>query len=100
MAAENIVKDLSKADKNWFIQNSRYKNECDRNSIEYYAEKRGREEGLQVGIQQGEQKKAEETAIKMINKNYPLSDITEMTGLPEAKVQELQKKIKPVVPQA
>jgi len=53
MAAENTVKYMSEADDNWSVQNSRYKAECDRNSIEYYAEKKGHEEGLQEGLQQG-----------------------------------------------
>ncbi len=41
----------------------------------------------------GEQKKAEETATKMLRKEYPASDISELTGLTLEKVLELQKSI-------
>ncbi len=41
----------------------------------------------------GEQKKAEETATKMLIKKYPTSDISELTGLTLEKVQELKEKI-------
>ena len=47
----------------------------------------------QFAIQQGEQKKAEETATNMIKKKYPAADIAEITGLSLAEVEALQKKI-------
>ncbi len=52
--------------------------------------RQGKEEGEQLGAQ----KKAIETAIKMIRKNYPTSDITDLTDLPLEKVLELQKEIR------
>ena len=64
--------------------------------VEEYGDIRAAEalkQGLQQGLQQGEEKKAIETATKMLKKNYPPSDISEITGLSLEKVQELQKQI-------
>ncbi len=83
MIAEKIVKRMSEADDNWYVQNSLYKAECDRNSIEYYAEKKGHEEGVQ--------QQAEETAVKMLSKKFPVSEIVELTGLSRDQVLKLQK---------
>ncbi len=44
--------------------------------------------GIEQGIEKGEQKKAIATARLMLSKGYPLSDITEMTGLTEAQLRE------------
>ena len=52
MAANNIVKHMSKSDSNWHTQNSIYKAECDYNTIMANARRRGREEGLAEGSQQ------------------------------------------------
>ncbi|SFI99091.1 hypothetical protein SAMN04487775_11039 [Treponema bryantii] len=41
--------------------------------------------------QDGRTEKAIETAVNMLKKNYPTSDISEITGLPLEKVLELQK---------
>ena len=43
------------------------------------------------GIIEGAQQKAVETARNMLKKNYPTSDIAEITGLPLEQVLELQK---------
>ena len=57
----------------------------------------GKEEGLQEGLQQGLQegavKKAMETAANMLRKEYPVSEISEMTGLTQEQILELQKQI-------
>lgn len=45
------------------------------------------------GLEQGAQQKAVETATNMLKKNYPTSDISEITGIPLDKVLELQKQI-------
>ena len=60
--------------------------------VEEYGDARAAE-ALKIGIQQGERKKAEETATNMIKKKYPASDIAEITGLSLAEVEALQKKI-------
>ena len=49
------------------------------------------EEAYEKGAQNGAQQKAVETATNMLIKNYPTSDICEITGLPLEQVLELQK---------
>ena len=44
-------------------------------------------------LQEGAQKKAVEDATNMLRKKYPTSDISEITGLSQEKVLELQKQI-------
>lgn len=86
MAAENTVKDMSEADDNWFIQNSRFIYERDRNTLINNAERRGREEGSQ--------QKAVETARNFLRmKVLTPEKIAEGTGLPLEQVIELQKQI-------
>ena len=96
MAAENVVKYMSEADDNWFVQNSRFIAERDKNTQIHNAEKRGREEGLkqgiQQGIQQGEQQKAIEAAINLLKMEVLTPEqIARAQGLPLEKVLELQK---------
>ena len=44
-------------------------------------------------FEEGAQQKAVETAINMLKKEYPLKDISEITGLSPEKVLDLQKEI-------
>ena len=60
--------------------------------VEEYGDERAAE-ALKIGIQQGEQQKAIETAKKMLFKKYTINDISEITGLSTAKVLELQESI-------
>ena len=92
MAAENVVKYMSEADDNWFVQNSRFIAERDKNTQIHNAEKRGMEKGLKQGIQQGEQKKAIEAAINLLKMKLGTPEqIAQAQGLPLEKVLELQK---------
>ena len=43
--------------------------------------------------EEGKQQKAIETALNMLRKEYPASEVSEMTALPLEKVLELQKQI-------
>ena len=52
-----------------------------------------KEEAKEEGFAEGIQQKAMETAIAMLKKRYPLSDILEITGLTKEKVLELQEQI-------
>ncbi len=52
-----------------------------------------REEAMEEGISKGLHQKAQETAINMLKKNYPATDISEVTGLSLEKVLELQKTV-------
>ena len=54
-------------------------------------EAKGLAEGLAVGEAQGEAKKSRETAIKMLRKNKPLSEIMEFTDMPEEDIVSLAK---------
>ena len=92
MAAENVVKYMSEADDNWFVQNSRFIAERDKNTQIHNAEKRGMEKGLKQGIQQGEQKKAIEAAINLLKMEILSPEqIAQAQDLPLEKVLELQK---------
>ena len=51
------------------------------------------EEAREEGLAEGQQQKAIEDAKNMLKKNYPTSDISEITGLTLEKVLELQKQI-------
>lgn len=74
MAAQKIVKDISKTDDNWFIQNSIWiakrdalaRTETAREEGLQQGLKQGLQQGLKQGLQQGEQKKAVEDAIILI----------------------------------
>ena len=57
------------------------------------ARERGLAEGHAEGLLKGQQQKAIEAAKNMLKKNYPTSDISEITGLPLDQVLELQKQI-------
>lgn len=107
MAAEKIVKRMSNADDNWYIQNSRYIAERDHYTIMYNARKRGLEEGraqglieghaegLAEGLVEGRAESLSETATNLLRmKVGSPQQIAEATGLSLEKVIELQNKIK------
>ena len=68
MAAASIVKTMSKANDNWYAQNSRYIAECDHNTSLYVAKQEGVAEGKAIGLAEGAQQKAIEAAITAIHK--------------------------------
>ena len=87
MAAENVVKYMSEADDNWFVQNSRFIAERDKNTHIHNAEKRGREEGAL--------QKAIEAAINLLKMEILSPEqIAQAQDLPLEKVLELQKEIR------
>lgn len=114
MAAEKIVKEMSKADNNWYVQNSIWvakRDEYTRKAIareKGLAEgraigleegrakgraiglKEGRAEGLAEGLVKGQQQKAIETAKRMLEKEYPAEEVAELTGLTVEQVLELK----------
>ena len=92
MAAASIVKTMSKANDNWFAQNSQYIAECDHNTSIYVAKQEGIAEGKAIGIIEGAQKHANEAAINLIMmKILSPEQIAQALGLPLEKVLELQK---------
>ena len=79
MAAENTVKYMSEADDNWFVQNSRFIAERDKNTQIRNAERRGREQGMLEGAQQ----KAIENARKLLaDGKYTAKEISELLQIP------------------
>ncbi len=52
-----------------------------------------REDGIEIGKIEGRQEKAVESAITMLKKHYPISDISEITSLSKEKILELQEQI-------
>lgn len=89
MAAEKIVKAMSKANSNWYAQNSRYIAECDANTNLYYAHQKGFDEGLSAGTQQ----KAVEAAIISVKEFHAIpEDAAKKMGAPlELVLEGLQK---------
>ena len=113
MAAEKIVKEMSKADNNWYIQNSIWIAKRDEAARKAAARRKGLEEGRAEGLKQGlaeghkqglaeghkqglaegAQKKAVEAATNMLNENDPPEKVARCTGLPIEQVQELADKL-------
>ena len=93
MAAENTVKYMSEADDNWFVQNSRFIAERDKNTQIHNAEKRGLEKGLQQGIQQGvqqgEQKKTIEDARSFYANGASIELIAKSLHMTEEEIREI-----------
>ena len=54
-------------------------------------EAKGRAAGLAEGLAEGEAKKSRETAIKMLKKHKPLSEIKEFTDMSEEEIVRLAK---------
>ena len=89
MAAENVVKHMSEADDNWFVQNSLFIAERDKNTQIHNAEKRGREEGAK--------QKSIEVAINLLKMEILTpQQIAQALALPFEKVLELQKELNKV----
>ena len=59
--------------------------------VEEYGNDRAAE-ALQIGIKQGAQQQAIETAIKMLKKDFSVNDILEFTGLAIEEIQKLQER--------
>ena len=101
MAAEKIVKRMSNADDNWYIQNSRYIAERDHYTIMANARKRGleegraegREEGLVEGRAEGSLNARIEAAKKLLQMKLTPEQIANAEDLPLEKVLELKIEI-------
>lgn len=97
MAAEKIVKAMSKANSNWYAQNSRYIAECDANTNRYVAHQEGVAEGKAIGLSEGRlegaQQKAIEDAMLLINKYKatPESAAKDVNAPLELVLEELEK---------
>jgi predicted transposase/invertase (TIGR01784 family) len=92
MAAENTVRYMSEADDNWFVQNSRFIAERDKNTQIHNAEKRGREEGLQQGLQQGAQQKTLEAARSFYANGVSIEVIAKSLHMTEEEILKIVNK--------
>ena len=108
MAAAKIVRDMSKSDNNWYIQNSRWIANHDAQAVKEIAREEGLAEGraqgltqgiaqgiaqgLAQGLAQGAQKQAIEAAINLLKlgKLSP-EEIAQAQNLPLEKVLELKQ---------
>ena len=55
-------------------------------------EKRGEKKGIAIGRSEGQELAKIENARKMLVRNYPLTEIADITGLPIEKIEELAKR--------
>ena len=83
---------MSKADNNWYIQNSIWVAKRDEQARKAAAREKGLAEGRAQGLAEGALKNSIDTATKMLIKKYPVEEIHELTGLPKEKILELQTK--------
>ena len=101
MAAEKIVKTISKSNDNWEWQNSLYKAECDYNTnMKAKWEqglkqgiKQGLQQGIKQGLQQGAEKQAIEDAKALLKEKIPPKTIAKCVKLSLEKVLELKSQI-------
>ena len=106
MAAEKIVKEMSKTDNNWYIQNSIWIAKRDEAARKAAARRKGLEEGRAEGLKQGlakghkqglaegAQQNAIENARNFLRMNLGTPEqIAQGCSLPLEKVLELQKSI-------
>ena len=89
MAAHNTIETMSKYEDNWAQQFSYETAILDYNTDMNNATKKG----IAIGLEQGAQQKAIETAQRMLIKKFSTDDVSEMTGLPLEQVLELKKEI-------
>ena len=80
---------ILKAEFNQRISNQKF---MDKGIIEGEARGKiiGREEGMKEGRKEGEKQKQIEIAYKMLNKNKPIEEIMEFTGLTKEETNELK----------
>lgn len=97
MAAENIVKDMSKTDNNWYVQNSKWVAKRDAYTIRDNARKQaiaeGHAEGHAKGLAEGKAQAQIETAKTMLNDKLMPEKVALYSGLSLEKVLELKKDI-------
>ena len=64
----------------------RLKTKLDKNTALHTAEKRGLEKGLKQGLE-----RLRETAKKMLEKGFSITDISDITGLTKEEIERLKK---------
>lgn len=96
MKARTIINRMSEEEENWFREFSYDKARRDYNTSMSIAKRKGLEAGLKEGRKEGRKEgsleKTMEMASKMLSKKYPVSEISEITGLSAEQIEELKKK--------
>ena len=83
--AGEILMTISDDEREWAIQEMRYKAEVDREAFRIAAHDKGLEEGVEIGEQQG----LETAARGMKAENIPVETIVKITGLTAEQVEAL-----------
>ena len=60
--------------------------------VRKHGREEGRKEGIAIGRSEGQVQAKIENARKMLVRNYPLTEIADITGLPIEKIEELAKR--------
>ncbi|UPW84415.1 Rpn family recombination-promoting nuclease/putative transposase [Lysinibacillus sp. Ag94] len=91
--ALTIWQELSQSPEEYYAYESRLKyildEEAKLEDAKYFAEK----EGVAKGIEQGEKKKQQEIALKMLQKNMDLESIAEFTELTFDEINKLKEQL-------
>ncbi len=72
------------------IAELRHKAILDKNNMEYTGYVRGEKIGIKKGIKKGEKENQIKTAKKMLDKNYPIEEIIDLTGLTQEEIENLK----------
>ena len=83
--AVKVLKNISQDEINWYHETRYWMSVSDKKSMISSAEDRGIAKGKAIGAQ----KQAIETALKMLQKKYPVEEISEMTGLSSTDILDL-----------
>lgn len=95
--ALTIWQELSQSPEEYYAYESRLKYILDEEAkiedAKYYAEKDGVVKGIKQGIEQGEKKKQQEIALKMLQKKIDLETIAEFTELTLDEINKLKEQL-------
>lgn len=89
--AFDVSTKYSMTEREWYSYEAALKHERDARAIEDYNLQQAKEQGLALGMQQGEKSKAIEIARGMLNDNVPISTIVKYTGLSEDEINALKE---------
>lgn len=95
--ALTIWQELSQSPEEYYAYESRLKYILDEEAkiedAKYYAEKDGVVKGIKQGIEQGEKKKQQEIALKMLQKKIDLETVAEFTELTLDEINKLKEQL-------
>lgn len=88
--ARKVLEDISQDEEERKLAEQREVWKIDQNSQLYSATKKGREEGIKEGREEGISKNKKETAKRMLEKNYDIDTIVEITQLSKEDIEKLK----------